>query len=387
MMNILCIGGGPAGLYFSLLMKQQHPECQITLIERASNDADIGWGLVFSDQTFTNLFQADTKTALQIAEALHQWNTIDVHFKNQCIQSNGHGFAGISRNTLINILKNRCLELGVNFIFDLDVSEENIEALAEKLNADLIIASDGVNSVVRKKYAAFFQAQIEPRRCRYIWLGTKKQFSSFCFAFVENQHGWFQAHAYQYNQDTSTFIIEMPEEVYLSSGLDKMHQPEMLAYCENLFVDHLDGQKLLMNINQKSNPWQQFQKLTCQQWSHQLTIQDKKVPLILMGDAAHTVHFSIGSGTKLAIEDAIELARCLNESLVQKSIENTKENAQENYLAAINKYQAIRQMEILKLQNSARNSMEWFENVARYCFIFCTAIYLFFTNKKSENFS
>jgi anthraniloyl-CoA monooxygenase len=368
MMNILCIGGGPAGLYFSLLMKLEHPDCNITVLERSEKEADIGWGLVFSEETWSQLLQTDAKTATQISEQFYQWNTINVHFKNHCIESNGHAFSGIARNSFIRILQNRCRELGVNLIYDVAVND--VEVVAKQYDADIVIASDGVNSLIRQQFSSSFLPEIKRGRNRFIWLGTKKQFSTFCFAFVENEHGWFQAHAYQYDQDTSTFIIEMPEEVYLSIGLNKMNQPEILAYCEDLFAAYLDGQKLLMGNNQKSSPWQQFQRLTCQQWSHQLTIQDKKVPLILMGDAAHTVHFSIGSGTKLAIEDAIELARCLTDSLVQHSIENKKENVQknvqENYLAAIKQYQLIRQLAVLKLQNAARNSMEWFEHVARY---------------------
>jgi anthraniloyl-CoA monooxygenase len=361
-MNILCIGGGPAGLYFSLLMKLKNPQHQITVIEKVSAQSQRGWGLVFSDQTLTNFFHADSKTAFQITEALHQWNAIDVHFKNQLIQSNGHGFSGISRTSLLSILQNRCQELGVNIEFDTDAQDET--SLALQYDADIVIASDGINSTIRKRYADIFQVQIELRRCRYIWLGTTKLFTSFCFAFIDTPHGWIQAHAYQYDQHTSTFIVEMPEEVWQQVGFAHMNNEQMLASCEQIFAEYLDGHTLMSYANTiDAHQWQQFQRISCQQWIHYITVNYKNIPIVLMGDAAHTAHFSIGSGTKLAIEDAIALARCLSDA---DDGDDFDDAADFNLQSALEKYQEERRIEVLKLQNAARNSMEWFENVARY---------------------
>ncbi|HEV2609015.1 MAG TPA: FAD-dependent monooxygenase, partial [Noviherbaspirillum sp.] len=228
-MNIVCIGGGPAGLYFALLMKKQNPEHVISVIERNRPYDTFGWGVVFSDQTLGNLAAADEPTARTILQAFNHWDDIDTHFKGRTITSGGHGFCGIGRKRLLNILQKRCEDLGVRLVFETDVTDD--QEIASRYDADLVIASDGLNSRVRARYQESFAPDIDTRKCRFVWLGTRKLFSAFTFAFEETEHGWFQAHAYQYDGDTSTFIVETPEEVWLKAGLDKMSQEEGIAYC------------------------------------------------------------------------------------------------------------------------------------------------------------
>ncbi|MFZ6709106.1 bifunctional salicylyl-CoA 5-hydroxylase/oxidoreductase [Undibacterium sp. TC9W] len=353
-MNILCIGGGPAGLYFSLLMKKQNPAHQITIVERNRAYDTFGWGVVFSDQTLGNLVNADEQTARSILQSFNHWDDIDTHFKGQVVTSGGHGFCGIGRKRLLNILQERCEELDVKLVFETDVTDD--QSLALEYDADLVIACDGLNSRVRTRYEQSYQPDIDTRKCRFVWLGTKKLFSAFTFAFEETEHGWFQAHAYQYDGDTATFIIETPEETWLKAGIDKMSQEEAIAFCENLFAKYLDGNPLMSNAThlRGSANWIKFPRIICKNWVHWTQLNNKRVPVVLMGDAAHTAHFSIGSGTKLALEDAIELAR---------SFEKHGEQGMDAVLEA---YQDLRSIEVLKIQSAARNSMEWFENVQRY---------------------
>lgn len=345
-MKIVCIGGGPAGLYFALLMKRADPSHDITVVERNRPYDTFGWGVVFSDQTLGNLQQADPETASQILDAFNHWDDIDVHIRGRTIRSGGHGFCGIGRKRLLNILQARCEALGVKLVFETEVgSDEDFP------DADLIIASDGLNSRIRSKYAATFQPDIDVRRCRFVWLGTHKLFEAFTFAFEETEHGWFQAHAYRYDADTSTFIVETPEEVWLKAGLDKMEKEESIAFCERLFAKYLDGHKLMSNAAhlRGSAQWIKFPRVVCKTWVH----HNGRAPVVLMGDAAHTAHFSIGSGTKLALEDAIELTRCI-------------QRHPGDLAAALRDYEAVRSVEVLRIQNAARNSTEWFENVSRY---------------------
>jgi anthraniloyl-CoA monooxygenase len=347
-MNIVCIGGGPAGLYFGLLMKKQNPAHQITVVERNRPYDTFGWGVVFSDQTLGNLANADEITARAILESFNHWDDIDVFFKGEKVTSGGHGFCGIGRKHLLNILQHRCEELGVKLVFETDVTDD--QEIAARYQADLVIASDGLNSRIRTRYASTYQPQIEARQCRFVWLGTRKKFDAFTFAFKETEHGWFQAHIYQYDGDTSTFIVETPETVWRAAGLDQMSQEEGIAFCEKLFADQLDGHALMSNAShlRGSAIWITFPRIVCEQWVH----WNGEVPVVLMGDAAHSAHYSIGSGTKLALEDAIELARCFGQH--------------GDVRAALEAYQEVRAVEVLKIQSAARNSMEWFENVARY---------------------
>ncbi|RNF31354.1 salicylyl-CoA 5-hydroxylase [Massilia aurea] len=351
-MNIVCVGGGPAGLYFGLLMKLRHPTHAVTVVERNRPGDTFGWGVVFSDQTLGHLARADEPSARAILQSFNHWDAIDVHIQGATVTSHGHGFCGIGRKRLLDILQERCRALGVELVFETRV--EDVPELARRYRADLVVAADGVNSALRQQYRAAFQPEVEERECRFVWLGTKKRFDAFTFAFEETEHGWFQAHAYQYDGETSTFIIETPDATWRASGLADMSQPEALAFCERLFARHLDGQPLMANAAhlRGSSMWIRFPRLACRQWVHPLEIDGRQVPLVLMGDAAHTAHFSIGSGTKLALEDAIGLADALDDG--------------DDVASALARYHEARLVEVLKLQSAARNSMEWFENVARY---------------------
>ena len=351
-MRILCLGGGPAGLYFSLLMKLQNPEHVITVVERNRPFDTFGWGVVLSDQTLGNLRTADPISAQLIGDAFNHWDDVEMFFKGRSVRSGGHGFCGIGRKKLLNILQDRCIGLGVDLVFETDVQDD--QALAAHYQADLVIACDGLNSRIRTRYAATFKPDVELRNCRFVWLGTKKTFDAFTFAFEQTEHGWFAVHAYKFDDTTSTFIVETPEAVWKAHGLDQMSQEDGIAFCERLFAKYLDGHALMNNAThvRGSAIWIRFPRVVCEHWVHDVSINDKKVPLVLMGDAAHTAHFSIGSGTKLALEDAIELARCFSQHA--------------DIAQALHAYEAVRSVEVLKIQNAARNSTEWFENVDRY---------------------
>jgi anthraniloyl-CoA monooxygenase len=354
-MRVLCIGGGPAGLYFGLLMKLQDPRNDVVVVERNRPYDTFGWGVVFSDATMDNLKVADPVSAAQINAAFNHWDDIDIHIGGRTLRSSGHGFIGIGRKRLLNILQARCEELGVRLVFETDVTDD--QQLAMQYEADLVIAADGVNSRVRARYAQTFAPDIDTRQCRFVWLGTHKRFDAFTFAFEKTEHGWFQAHAYRFDDDTSTFIVETPEAVWRAAGLEDMSQEEGIAWCERLFGRYLDGNRLISNAThlRGSANWIRFPRVICHTWLHWQTLPGgRSVPVVLMGDAAHTAHFSIGSGTKLALEDAIELAR------------NIDAAGPEGLPQALERYQAVRSVEVLKIQNAARNSTEWFEHVERY---------------------
>ncbi len=358
-MNILCIGGGPAGLYFGLLMKLQDPTHRIVVVERNKPFDTFGWGVVLSDQTLDNLRVADPVSGGLIGDALNHWDDIEVFFKGRSVRSGGHGFCGIGRKHLLNILQERCLALGVELVFEVDVADD--QALATQYQADLVIACDGLNSRIRTRYAQTYQPDIDTRLCRFVWLGTHKTFDAFTFAFEQTEHGWFQAHAYKFDDQTSTFIVETPQEVWQAHGLEDMSQEDGVAFCERLFANYLDGHALISNAKhlRGSANWIRFPRVMCKTWVHHQVLPHKRVPVVLMGDAAHTAHFSIGSGTKLALEDAIDLANAF-------AAGTGSDGCLADMDAVLQDYEARRSVEVLKIQNAARNSTEWFENVTRY---------------------
>ncbi len=339
-MRIVCIGGGPAGLYFAILMKRRDPSHHITVIERNRPYDTFGWGVVFSDETLRNLKGGDPESEARITEGFAHWDDIDIHFKDQVITSGGHGFCGIERKQLLNILQQRAGQLGVELIF-----EREVDDLQEFADADLIVAADGVNSRVRTMHAAHFKPSIALQKNKFVWLGTHRLFDAFTFVFVKSEWGWFQAHAYKFNDTTSTFIVETREETWRAAGLDTADVAATTRFCEALFAPWLDGHPLLSNARHlRSSAWISFPSVSNEHWVHD--------NIVLMGDAAHSAHFSIGSGTKLALEDAIGLAAAFDR------------HAQ--VPAALAAYEAERRVGALRIQSAARNSTEWFENVSRY---------------------
>jgi anthraniloyl-CoA monooxygenase len=358
-MRLTCIGGGPAGLYLALLMKKRDRSHEVTVLERNRPDDTFGWGVVFSDQTLSSLRQADETTAVQILDAFNHWDDIDIHFKGRCIRSSGHGFCGIGRQRLLTILQNRAADLGVRLCFERDVADDAADVVDLAHGADVIVAADGLNSRIRAKYADTFQPDIDVRRCRFVWLGTHRRFDAFTFAFERTEWGWFQAHAYRFDRDTSTFIVEAPDPVWRAAGLADLSKAESIHFCERLFAPYLDGHPLMSNAAhlQGSSQWIRFPRVVCRTWIHERGGADGRTPVVLVGDAAHTAHFSIGSGTKLALEDAIDLAN----SLAARSGDDV-----DHIIGALRDYESRRSVEVLRMQNAARNSTEWFENVERH---------------------
>jgi len=340
-MKVACVGGGPAGLVFAISMKLRDPAHDVTVFERNDPGDTFGWGVVFSDQTMDNLRANDPKSADEIEAGFAHWDDIDVHIHGQAITSSGHGFVGIGRKRLLNILQDRARELGVRLEF-----KTEIEPTPELFGAyDLVLACDGANSKLRKAFEPEFGVDIDVRPNKYIWLGANKAFDAFTFAFEKTEHGWIWAHAYKFEDNASTFIVECSEATWRAFGFDTMSQDETCRAAEKLFAKYLDGATLYTNAKHlRGSAWLNFPRIVCETWH--------RGNLILMGDAAHTAHFSIGSGTKLAVEDAIKLAQVLH---------GGKPLAE-----ALAEYHAERQVEVLKLQNAARNSTEWFENIDRY---------------------
>ena len=342
-MKIACVGGGPAGLYLAISMKLRDPAHQVEVFERNPPGVTFGWGVVFSDLTVDNITLNDPVSAQAITDEFARWDDIAVHIGGETVTSGGHGFIGIGRKRLLEILQARARELGVALRFEAECDPAD----PKWRDYDLVIAADGANSRFRDADADAFGVDVDVRLNKFVWLGTSKVFDAFTFAFEETEHGWIWAHAYRFAPDCSTFIVECSEETWRGFGFDRMSQDESIAACEQLFAKYLDGHGLQSNASHLvgSAAWLNFKRLKCERWSHG--------NVILLGDAAHTAHFSIGSGTKLALEDAIKLAEVLNRPGL--ALED-----------ALDEYQAERNLEVLKLQNSARNSTEWFETLGRY---------------------
>jgi anthraniloyl-CoA monooxygenase len=344
-MRVVVIGGGPAGLYTALLLKQARPEHEVVVVERNKPGDTFGWGVVFSDQTLENFRAADEPTFRAITENFAHWDDIDVVVRDHRITSGGHGFSGIARRKLLDILQTRAREVGVDLRFSTDVrSLAELSALGLG-SADVIVAADGINSVIRSELAQYFEPDLDARTARFVWLGTTLPLDAFTFFFVENEHGVFQAHCYKFDEHMSTFIVECDEGSWRAAGFDAMDADQTIAACESLFAEWLGGHKLVSNAaHRAASPWTNFVRVRNAHWFHE--------HVVLVGDAAHSAHFSIGSGTKLAMEDAIALARALATT--------------DDVPWALQRYENERVTESLRLQNAARNSMEWFEHVKRY---------------------
>jgi anthraniloyl-CoA monooxygenase len=340
-MRVACLGGGPAGLYFAISMKRRDPSHDVVVVERNRADDTFGWGVVLSADTLANLDANDPASADAIRRDFVYWDDIAVHYRGAVQRSSGHGFSGIGRKRLLSILQQRARELGVRLLFETEIA--GVDAWRDY---DLVVACDGVNSRIRGELAHVFKPDIDVRACKYIWLGTSQRFDdAFTFVFEETAHGWLWVHAYQFDAATATFIIECSEATWAAHGFDRMSTEETIAACEAIFAKTLGGRKLVSNARHlRGSAWLNFNRVLCEAWSHG--------NVVLMGDAAATAHFSIGSGTKLALESAIALADALHSEPTRG--------------AALARYEADRRLEVLRLQSAARNSTEWFEDVERY---------------------
>jgi anthraniloyl-CoA monooxygenase len=341
--KVLCLGGGPAGLYFAISMKLRDPSHQITVLERNKANDTFGWGVVLSDDALSNMARNDPVSTAAIKANFAYWDDIAVVHDGVRSVSGGHGFAGIGRRRILVLLQERARELGV----DLQFETEFKTAEEYRTDYDLVVACDGINSAVRREYADVFQPDIDMRLCKFVWLGTHQKFDdAFTFIFEKTEHGWVWAHAYQFDDTTATFIVECTQETWDRWGFEHMEKEETVATCERIFAPHLGGHALMSNAAhlRGSAVWMNFPRVICETWYHE--------NVVLMGDAAATGHFSIGSGSRLAFDSAIALAEYLHS-------EPTME-------AAFQRYQAERRVEVLRLQSAARNSLEWFEQVERY---------------------
>ena len=342
-MKIVCLGGGPAGLYFAISMKLRDASHEVVVIERHKADDTFGWGVVLSDDALSNMLENDPPSAAAIRDSFVYWDDIAVHHKGHKMVSGGHGFAGIGRKQMLIVLQARARELGVKMRFETEFNS----AEDYKQAFDLVVASDGINSAVRNEYISEFNPDIDVRVCKFIWLGTHQKFNdAFTFIFKNTEHGWIWVHAYQFDEDTATVIVECTNETWDRSGFADMSKQETIAKCEEIFADYLDGNALISNADhlRGSAVWMNFPRVICEKWYHD--------NIVLMGDAAATGHFSIGSGSRLAFDSAISLANYLH--------------SEDSMQQAFERYQEERRLEVLRLQSAARNSLEWFENVERY---------------------
>lgn len=339
-MRAACVGGGPAGLYFALLAKRRFPTWDVHVYERSAAHETFGWGLVFSNATLERLLAADAASYEEIASSFTRWEDIAIHIDGQTIRSGGHGFCGIARARLLEVLQRHAADAGVRTHFENGVTD--LSALGD---CDLIVACDGANSAIRSARAAAFGTSRSWGKCRYVWLSSTLPLDAFSFFFARTPGGWFAAHAYPYAENASTFVVECREETWRALDLDTGDAEDTLALCETLFARVLQGHRLSANADHvRDYEWSRFARIANERWS------DDNV--VLLGDAAHTAHFSIGSGTKLAMEDAISLCDALAGA--------------PNVPDALQRYESERRSEVLRLQHAADNSNEWFENVERY---------------------
>lgn len=341
-MKVLVIGGGPAGLYFAISMKLRDATHAVTVIERNRPDDTFGWGVVLSDETLTNMRANDPVSEAVVRSHFAYWDDIAVVHAGHRTVSSGHGFCGIGRRQFLLDLQNRAREVGVDLRFETEA--EPIETYSAQY--DLVVAADGINSKVRTTLAEHFRPEIDVRANKFVWLGTHQKFDdAFTFIFEETEHGWVWAHAYQFDADTATFIVECAPETWEKFGFGEMTQDDSIATCERIFAAHLGGHSLMSNARHlRGSAWLSFPRVLCEKWHHG--------NVVLLGDAAATAHFSIGSGSKLGLESAVALAQYLH-------TEPTLE-------AAFVRYQEERRVDVLRLQSAARNSTEWFEQVERY---------------------
>jgi anthraniloyl-CoA monooxygenase len=335
-MRIGVLGGGPAGLYFALLAKRADPAHEITVVERNAPDATFGWGVVFSEETLGALRDADYPSYVEITDTFARWSAIDVVYGGRTVRSGGHVFSAIARRRLLEILQRRCREVGVELAFRHEVPD--LDAFADR---DLVVAADGVNSTARRLLEPHLRPSLDVHRSKFIWFGSDLPLDAFTFVFRTTPHGMFQVHAYPFDAETSTFIVETTEATWRAAGLDQAGESDSIAFCQELFAPELDGHKLLSN----RSLWISFVTVRCQSWHHG--------NVVLLGDAAHTAHFTIGSGTKLAMEDAVALGQALQRHPADLE-------------AAFTDYELERQPVVERFQEAARDSASWFENVGRY---------------------
>jgi anthraniloyl-CoA monooxygenase len=340
-MRAAVLGGGPGGLNFAITLKLRDPSHDVVVIERNRPNDTFGWGVVLSDETLGNLHTNDPVSSKAIRDSFVYWDDIAVHYRGTVMRSGGHGFSGIGRKRLLNILQDRAQSLGVKIEFETEAAPPD-----SYRDFDIVVGADGVNSRVRAAYADAFKPDIDVRACKYIWLGTHQKFDdAFTFIFEQTEHGWIWVHAYQFDADTATFIVECSEQAWRRFGFDRMGIDETIALCEKIFTRYLGGHKLMSNARHlRGSAWLNFNRVLCERWSHE--------NVVLLGDAAATAHFSVGSGSKLAMESAIALASYLD--------------SEPDISSAFRRYEDERRLEVLRLQNAARNSTEWFEDVERY---------------------
>lgn len=334
-MKITIIGGGPAGLYFALLMKKLNSAHEIVVMEKNGPDDTFGWGVVFSDQTLSYLQTNDYESYQTITESFETWDNVDVVHKDQKVTIRGNKFSGIVRIKLLHILHQRCRDLGVELRFRTYIS--NVDELP---GCDLLVGADGINSEVREHYREYFQPHLSVRKNKYIWYGTNRLFHGLTLTFRENEAGVFAAHSYKFDKTLSTFIVECDDETWTRAGFEGMPEAEARAYLAEVFRPDLDGYPLLSN----NSRWINFLLVKNEHWSHR--------KIVLLGDALHTAHFSIGSGTKLALEDAIALSRCFA--------------AGQDVTTAVAEFERVRKPIIEAYQQAAYESLLWFENVKDY---------------------